>query len=58
MTSQKSDTSTSGNTRLSQDEFNDLAIARIKSLLANPDISKSQKRTLLNILKKMEHQGS
>ena len=42
---------------LTVDQFNQLAINRIKSLLANPDISRSQKKTLLNILHKLEQGG-
>jgi len=57
MTTDKTSTSKEqGKSRLTKDEFNDLALARIKSLLANPDISMSQKKTLLNILHKLENQ--
>lgn len=57
MTTDKTSTSKEqGKGRLTKDEFNDLALARIKSLLANPEISKSQKKTLLNILHKLENQ--
>lgn len=48
----------STNGPLSKEDFNALAIARIKSLLDNPDTSKSQKKTLLNILHKLERQGA
>lgn len=56
-TEKKSATNDSAKGRLSKEAFNDMALARIKSLLANPDISKSQKKTLLNILHKLERQG-
>lgn len=39
---------------LTADQFQLMAINRIKSLLANPDISRSQKKTLLNILRNLE----
>lgn len=53
----KERTSSTPKDRLDQQSFNGMAIARIKSLLENPDISKSQKKTLLNILRNLEHQG-
>jgi hypothetical protein len=35
-------------------QFGNLAIERVKNLLANPELSASQKRVLLNILHKLE----
>lgn len=35
-------------------DFEALSIARIKNLLANPDLSKSQKKVLLNLLHRLE----
>ncbi len=34
--------------------FNALSVQRIRSLLENPDLSPSQRKTLLNLLKRLE----
>lgn len=38
----------------SRNDFEALSLARIKNLLANPDLSKSQKKVLLNLLHRLE----
>jgi hypothetical protein len=44
-----------GSQGLSADrQFGNLAIERVKNLLANPELSSSQKKVLLNILHKLE----
>jgi len=39
---------------LGKDRFNELAVLRVRNLLSNPDISQSQKKILLNILRQFE----
>lgn len=42
-----------GKGKIGDDQFTELAVLRVKNLLANPDISQSQKKVLYNILKKL-----
>jgi hypothetical protein len=55
MTSSKNNPEeTQQRTEVRQQDFNVLSVARIRSLLKQPDISPSQKRTLLNLLKRLD----